>query len=564
MKHDSDDEHSLMSPSANGHPQRPPNLRHSRSSIDESLELEHALDRAEEESDDGTSPNQTSLLDPQVLADIIVGLREQIAHMTGEREELATFLTQCQSRQAELSDDLGQSKDREAALRAELDISRKKNEEDTEAISMLRNKVEDSRRALVRLQQEASNARRASGQFQLGNPLALDLSGVRTGTGNTMSKSAKRSSFTPLTGSSFAKQQTRTSPPPSITSSPPAGKTSFSDDNDQTFTLPGADPDGATATTRGRGFPTPSTNLGAELDALRKELVEARQESASLRAEVHDAQESRRASEAMVAALREFVASGQAAAENALVSPLEGSRPLGISLPPLPTDSGIDELGDEERPKPTPAAGWGLKLWRKDTGTSTNTSNSAQSVSSSSQLSRRKSDASSIAESVNAQSVRTGFWAARSPSVSTAVSPASGVPPAHKKFGFLWGAAATTPVTATPPTPPKEDKDGELPALSPPGSTTEGSTSVPTSPPTRQEPDLVVQFDDTLSDNESVGSDRDRQLSAAERTPGATITPVTPKGATPSTLSIPLGSSSALSSPAISPLASPLAPAPSS
>ncbi|KAH7105958.1 hypothetical protein BKA62DRAFT_688479, partial [Auriculariales sp. MPI-PUGE-AT-0066] len=472
MNHESDDEHQSAT-----HTQRPPNRRHSRSSIDESLELEHALAQAEESGSDGLlSPNQTALLDPQILADLIVQLREQISHMSSEREELTTFLTACQNRQAELSDELSVSRERETKAKSELEVALKKNDEDAEAITMLRNKVEESRRALIRLQNEAQHAKRASLQFQPGGPLTLDLANAPQ-------------SFTPLTGTSFAKQQ-RTSPPPSIAGSPPPNLSSFlrgggSDDGSVEYTPSGNDAEG---TARGR-----------KLDSLRKELVEARQENTTLRIELHDSKDSRRASEAMVQALREFVASGQASGENALMSP--GS----ISLPPLPSDSGVDEVGDE---KPRPASGWGLKLWRKDTSASVTTTGSHASVpsASGSSLSRRKSDASSIAESVTTSAARSGFWA-RSPPISAAQSPATGLPPASKKFGFLWGGGAAVAAPATPLTPPKEKENSDVPALSPPGSTTEESASIPTSPVSRPAPDLVIQYDDTLSDNESVVSD---------------------------------------------------------
>ena len=90
--------------SSSPHDERPPNLRHSRSSIDESLELEHAL--AQAEGDIPASPSAASFLDPQILADLIIQLRSSLATMTGERDELVNELAASQTREAELHDAL--------------------------------------------------------------------------------------------------------------------------------------------------------------------------------------------------------------------------------------------------------------------------------------------------------------------------------------------------------------------------------------------------------------------------------------------------------------------------
>ncbi|KZV92023.1 hypothetical protein EXIGLDRAFT_769417 [Exidia glandulosa HHB12029] len=496
---------------------RPPNLRHSRSSIDESLELEHAL--AQAEGDVPPSPSAAAFLDPQILADLIIQLRSSLANMTSERDELITELAASQTREAELHDALDQAREGRKTAQTELEKARKTHTEDEEAIGMLRAKVEESRRALMRLQSEATSARRSSAQFQLGGPLALDLSAARNATGST-SKSSKRMSFTPMTGSF-------TSPPPlKRNASDESGEAA---ETQSLMILPTESANGGQRTARAGRFPSMSATsgrsppresllnpLGAELDALRRELVEARQEGISLRAELRDAKEGRMASEAVAQALREFIAS--AALDGSALSPTEGgSRGLGISLPPLPSDTGVNEVGDEK-----PKASWGLKLWRKDTNMTTSSSShhSTPSVASS----RRKSDAS-MAESPagGIAPSRSGFWSSskgsQSAAPSTAVSPATSLPPS-KKFGFLWGS------TGPPPTPPKDDVAAikpddhpHTPALSPPGSndgTSAHAPSEPTSPKPQEHDteDLVVQFDDTLTDSESVHEPEHRELDA--------------------------------------------------
>ncbi|EJD48107.1 hypothetical protein AURDEDRAFT_86510 [Auricularia subglabra TFB-10046 SS5] len=496
-------------PTSTNH-ERPPHLRHSKSSIDESLELEHAL--AAEEGDVPLSPG-ASVLDPQVLADLIIQLRAQLGELTRERDELVNELAASQTREAELTDALEQARDRSRAAESNLEAARKTHQEDEEAVSMLRAKVEESRRALMRLQSEASSARRASGQFQLGGPLALDLSKAPG--------SSKRASFTPLTGT-FK----RGSPPPSVPGSPPAHpssllrNTSSDGENDSAaetqslMVLPSES--NAPSTARGRRFPgSISTRdsimnpLGAELDAMRRELVEARQEAITLRAELRDANESRLASEACVQALREFIAN---TAAGDAVSP----GGLGLSLPPLPTDTGVNAVGDEK-----PKAGWGLKLWRKDTASAAAPGSShshASTPSISSTMSRRKSDASESHPPV----ARSGFWASKASSgtASAAVSPSVAQPPAGKKFGFLWGAPAKEPEPAALP----------VPGLSPPSSSSD-HPSEPTSPKDdrpRSGTDLVVQYDETLTDTE----DADKTFTQAhEKSP--LEPPLTPRNEGP-------------------------------
>lgn len=426
------------------HHHQQPNLRHSRSSIDESLELEHAL--AQAEGDVPPSPSVASILDPQILADLIVHLRTDLTNMTTERDELVTELAASQTREAELHDALDQSREGRKNAEDELEKLRRSHQEDTDAIGVLRTQVQESRRALMRLQSEATSARRNSAQFQLGGPLALDLSGARSPP-TTTSKSAKRMSFTPMTGS--------LSPPPPLKRNPSDESTS-SESIDAHSLISGLPNESSQLTARGRRFPSLSASpgatgrsppresllnpLGAELEAMRRELVEARTEANQLRAELRDAKESRMASEAVAAALREFIASS---ALDAAVSP----GGLGMSLPPLPSDAGVNEVGDEK-----PKAAWGLKLWRKDTGAAV--SSPHQSTPSIASSTRRKSDASTTTNSDTAS--RSGFWGK---TVASTPSPATTVPP--KKFGFLWGTPASADV---PP----------APALSPPGSSSDG------------------------------------------------------------------------------------------
>jgi hypothetical protein len=123
----------------------PVTTKPTRSSIDLSLELEHQL-----ESD--SVPNSPSVptaghgdsahasLDPHILAHIITQLRESLAKMTNERDDLISQLAGSHSRIAEFKDSLELLTDRCARLESDLETARKQHQDDEEAISMLRSK----------------------------------------------------------------------------------------------------------------------------------------------------------------------------------------------------------------------------------------------------------------------------------------------------------------------------------------------------------------------------------------------------------------------------------------
>lgn len=117
-----------------------------RSSIDLSLELERQLESEllpGSPSTYTTHPkdiiNRTSL-DPQVLAHIVTQLRESLAHITRERDDIVYQLSESHSREAEFKDSAALWSERCASLEKDLEAARKKSQDDDEAISMLRSK----------------------------------------------------------------------------------------------------------------------------------------------------------------------------------------------------------------------------------------------------------------------------------------------------------------------------------------------------------------------------------------------------------------------------------------
>jgi chromosome segregation ATPase len=116
-------------------------------SIDLSLELEHQL--ALEEGDGGTPAHDAagarSSLDPHVLASIVGQLRDQIARITTERDDLLNLMSAAVAREADLKDALQDMTDKFTAAREEVASARELHASDQENIALLRNKVEESR-----------------------------------------------------------------------------------------------------------------------------------------------------------------------------------------------------------------------------------------------------------------------------------------------------------------------------------------------------------------------------------------------------------------------------------
>ena len=138
--------------------------------------------------------------------------------------------------------------------------------------------------------------------------------------------------------------------------------------------------------------------LEAQLQAKNSEVERLRLEMSSLKGHIQEAQDARRASEACVKALREFIAHGDSAAAAAsakIGSPVEkdGQAPVdlkNVKLPPLPTDADAEEELDE-RASARPASSWSLRLstfpgmMRKTTNDSVDSSASKATSSSTDQ-----------------------------------------------------------------------------------------------------------------------------------------------------------------------------------
>lgn len=135
--------------SSDGYSDGPPDILSSARphSIDLTLELEQQLE-------DESTPNSPAFphnrsrpqsLDPHVLASIVIQLRESLAEVTKERDELSTMLAETQSNELSMKDALHNLAEKCVRLETDLTTCQDKNREDADAISMLRGKLEDSR-----------------------------------------------------------------------------------------------------------------------------------------------------------------------------------------------------------------------------------------------------------------------------------------------------------------------------------------------------------------------------------------------------------------------------------
>lgn len=128
-------------------------------SIDLSLELEHQLEMDSQPSTpahDATShsaaqPARESL-DPHVLAHIVMQLRQNMAEMTKERDDLLQLVARSTAKEAELNDALQHMTDKATDLEEAHADAKRRLRDDEEAITMLRSKVEESRCATTLLE----------------------------------------------------------------------------------------------------------------------------------------------------------------------------------------------------------------------------------------------------------------------------------------------------------------------------------------------------------------------------------------------------------------------------
>lgn len=149
--------------------------------------------------------------------------------------------------------------------------------------------------------------------------------------------------------------------------------------------------------------------LMADVDALRKELRQLRDELDATKHELSEANEAREASETCVNALREFIADNNV-----------GAVDLNAKLPP-PTISGGEEA--ETR------SGWGFKLWKADAGprAQNTTGQLANPAMSSPVVSPASSVSASVAQAPLARKIG-GFFSSRTASISSAASLSSPTP----------------------------------------------------------------------------------------------------------------------------------------
>ncbi|KAH8832300.1 hypothetical protein DL96DRAFT_1810972 [Flagelloscypha sp. PMI_526] len=320
-----------------------------RSSIDESLELEHALNSESlpptpaYHTTTHSIPERESVggiaFDPGVLAHIISQLRSQLKEVTAERDMLAR-----PSEELEYKEALASMTEKATRLEDELSIAKKQNEDDREAISLLRTKVEESRRGLMKLQSQSKR------QSTHGAPPTLDLARANSFHFSSVStpKSTKRASFTPLTGTLNTGGHRRVlsgdgsmsprGPSFAIDPATPSG-------SGQDAFFPPQDSSPPKNRRLSSIFASPRRSVSPdgdpELEALRREVKNLKDTLEETRAELSEAVEAKDAADACATALREFINTNNQ-----------------WTLPPLPDAA--------KPPAAAQAAGWGFgKLFQK-------------------------------------------------------------------------------------------------------------------------------------------------------------------------------------------------------
>ncbi|KAJ3514718.1 hypothetical protein NLJ89_g2217 [Agrocybe chaxingu] len=306
-----------------------------------------------------------TLPDPDVLVHIVTQLRQSLADMTKERDELIKMLAHANTQEAYTKDALQLMTEKATEAEEELTAARKKMKEDEEQIAMLRSKVEESRRGLMRLQTE--NRRQSIAP--------IDVSRASSFAALVSPPSSKRASFAPLTGSG----QGRPGGHRRISSVSDSGFGTFSppdpspSPNARAFNIASAEAalSGAPSSSRrysgfyGRHSPGEYDNVQvsaaaeavAEMESLRTKLKTVTDALDTVKHDLSEANEAREASETCVKALREFIAENNIGA-------------TAVKLPPPPTMT----TGDENMPGPPntsvgsadprrTASGWGFKLW---------------------------------------------------------------------------------------------------------------------------------------------------------------------------------------------------------
>ncbi|KAH9066601.1 hypothetical protein EDB87DRAFT_439999 [Lactarius vividus] len=286
-------------------------------SFDLTLELERQLEAESLPASPARPVGRPQSLDTHVLASLVTSLRVNVAELTKERDELSATFEVARAREADLASEVRQLRDSQAEKDLELAALRQKIRDDEESIVLLRSKVEESRRGLMRLQTESRRVSR-------GGDLSVDLSRASSFSFGGPS-SAKRMSFTPLTGTSAARMQNhRRISSVSDTnvnwSDVAGGQTANTSPNSLIITLPETSPQPGYLPTNNRrisglfGRPVASESepisglnpverekLQGEIQALKTALEETRHD-------LMEATEAREASETCVKTLRDFIA----------------------------------------------------------------------------------------------------------------------------------------------------------------------------------------------------------------------------------------------------------------
>jgi hypothetical protein len=313
-------------------------------SFDLTLELERQLEAESLPTSPARPEGRPQSLDAHVVASLVTSLRINVAELTKERDELSATLNVARGREAELASELHQLKEAQVDKDVELAALRQKARDDEESIVLLRSKVEESRlvffgafvcaprsqslyypqkksRGLMRLQTERQTESR---RISRGGDMSVDLSRASSYSfGGPMS--AKRMSFTPLTGSSTGRmpnhRRISSVSDSNVTWTETAyGQMADTSPNPQIAALPDTSPPlnyPPTSTRRFSGLfarapapesePVPGVHV-VESEKLQREVQTLKVALEEARHELMEANEAREASETCVKTLRDFIA----------------------------------------------------------------------------------------------------------------------------------------------------------------------------------------------------------------------------------------------------------------
>ncbi|KAI0272647.1 hypothetical protein BC834DRAFT_949091 [Gloeopeniophorella convolvens] len=286
-------------------------------SFDLTLELERQLEAESLPNSPAYPKGRPQSLDTHVLASLVTSLRMNVQELTKERDDLSAALDASRERESKLSAEVSQLKEADSDRDAELAALRQKVRDDEESIVLLRSKVEESRRGLMRLQTESRRVSRGDMSVDLSRAGSFSFGGPA---------SAKRMSFTPLTGSSAGRMQNHrrissVSDSNVNWSDIASGQPANTSPNSQIVTLPDAaspplnHPPSSShrfSGLFGRAAAPDSEPIpgfaSLEKDKLEREIQALKAALEDARHDLTEASEARDASETCVKALRDFIA----------------------------------------------------------------------------------------------------------------------------------------------------------------------------------------------------------------------------------------------------------------